>query len=126
MTSSNPTAVCDKLASIASIGAKLCGKCSDVLRFHDTEPAWCATLSSPLDTIIKVSGQVVYVPGSSPSVSRTVTGVHLIKLGDFRQMVRKDGLGEIIWNECGKGAYVTIVVQDERLVADFLRCVGSD
>ena len=89
-------------------------------------PTISLRLSRALDVIIKASGQVVYVPGSSPGASKTVTGVHLIELGDFGQMIRKDGFGEIIWNECREEAYVTIVVQDERLVADFLRGVVSD
>ena len=45
----------------------------------------------------------------------------MIKLGLLRQMIQRDGFGEIFWNECREEVFVTMQVIDERLVADFLR-----
>jgi hypothetical protein len=88
-------------------------------------PSVSLRLLRALDIIIKPSGQEVYAPGP-PDASSTVTGVHLIKLGVFRQMIQRDGFGEIYWNECGEDAFVTIDVVDERLVADFIQGAVPD
>ena len=79
-----------------------------------------------MDIIIKPSGQEVYAPGPSPNASVTVTGVHLISLGFFRQMIQRDGFGKIFWNECGEEAFITIEVVDEGLAADFMRGAVPD
>jgi hypothetical protein len=36
-------------------------------------------------------------------------------------MIQRDGFGEIFWNDCGEEAFVTMLVIDEGLVADFIR-----
>lgn len=83
-------------------------------------------LPRALGIIVKPSGKEVYLPEPSRDASSTVTGVHLIKLGLLRQMIQRDGFGEIFWNECGEEAFVTMQVIDERLVADFLQGAVPD
>lgn len=78
-------------------------------------------LQKSLGNIVKPSGQVVYVPEPSLGVSSTVTGTYLIKLECFKQMIQRDGFGTVFWNECGEEAFVTMLVMDERLAADFIR-----
>ena len=84
-------------------------------------PSVSLRLSRALSDIIKPSGQEIYVSEPSPGASSTVTGIYLIELGCFGQMIQRDGFGEIFWNDCGEGAFVTMQVIDERLVADFIR-----
>jgi hypothetical protein len=95
-------------------------------RLRGYPPFVSLRLPRALDIIVKLSGQDVYVSEPSRGASSTVTGVHLIKLGVFRQMIQRDGFGEIFWNECGEEVYVTMVVVDERLIADFLRGAVPD
>lgn len=78
-------------------------------------------LPRALDIIVRPSSQEVYIPEPSPGASSTVTGTYLIKLEVFRQMIQRDGFGEIFWNDCGEEAFVTMLVIDEGLVAEFIR-----
>ena len=45
----------------------------------------------------------------------------MIKLEVFRQIIQRDGFGEIFWNNYGEEAFVTMLVIDEGLVAEFIR-----
>jgi hypothetical protein len=84
-------------------------------------PSVSLRLSRVLGNIVKPSGREVYVRGPSLGDSSTVMGLFLIKLEYFKQMIQRDGFGEVFWNECGEEAFVTMQVVDERLVADFIR-----
>jgi hypothetical protein len=74
-----------------------------------------------LGDIIKLSGQEVLVPKPTPDANRTFTGVYLIKLKCFRQLVQRDRFGTIFWNEHRGETFVTIEVIDEELIADFIQ-----
>lgn len=91
------------------------------------QPFVSLRLSRALDVIVKQSGHEVYAPGPPTDAGSIVTGgAHLIKIGVFRQMIQRDGFGEIFWNECGEQAFVTVGVVDKRLVADFIRGAVPD
>jgi hypothetical protein len=49
----------------------------------------------------------------------TVLPISLIKLERFIQLIQKDGFGDILWNDYGDVAFVTIYVIDNKLIADF-------
>lgn len=74
-----------------------------------------------MGNIIKPSGREVYIGGPSPATSSIAAGIFMIELGYFKQMIQRDGFGEIFWNECGEEAFVTMQVIDAGLVADFIR-----
>jgi hypothetical protein len=60
---------------------------------------------------------------STPSLdARTVPRVYQIELGHFIEMIYRDGFGAATGylDDVAK-AFVTIEIQDERLVADFIR-----
>jgi hypothetical protein len=84
-------------------------------------------LSRALGNIVRQSGVEVYVGRPSPDASSTVTKTpYLIKLECFKQMIQRDGFGEIFWNECGEEGCVTVQVIDAGLVADFIRGAVPD
>ena len=74
-----------------------------------------------MDIIVRLSSKEVYIPEPSPGASSTVTGTFLTKLGVFRQLIQRDGFSKIFWNDYGEEAFVTMLVIDQGLVADFIR-----
>lgn len=77
-------------------------------------------LPRALYDIVGPSGQVVLVPGPSPH-SRTVTETYFIDVDDFEKLIQRDGFGDIFWNDLGEQGFVSMVVEDDGLVADFIR-----
>jgi hypothetical protein len=81
-------------------------------------------LSKALGNII--NSREVYIDRPSLDACGIVTGVFLIEIGCFRQMIQRDGFGELFWNQCGEEAFVTMQVLDAGLIADFIQSVVLD
>lgn len=74
-----------------------------------------------LDIIVRLSSKGVYILEPSPGASSTVTETYLIKLGVFRQIIQRDGFSKIFWNDCGEEAFITMLVINKGLAADFIK-----
>jgi len=71
-----------------------------------------------LGTYVESSGQVVDMYDTT-GTSKSVPPLSLIGLERFMQLIQRDGFGDILWNEHGGYAFVTIYVTDPVLIADF-------
>jgi hypothetical protein len=49
----------------------------------------------------------------------TVLPISFIKLELFMQLIQRDRFGDILWNDYGNVAFVTIYVINNKLIADF-------
>jgi hypothetical protein len=87
-------------------------------RLGDRPPFVSLRLPSVLGTIVKSSGQEVDVYDTA-GAGRTVSLLSLIKLERFMQLIQRDGFGDMLWNDYGDNAFVSIYVLDNELIADF-------
>jgi hypothetical protein len=69
----------------------------------------------------QLSSTEIAMPASPVDVSNTVARVYLIALEHFNEMIKRDGFGAIRWRDQEETAFVTIEIQDNGLVADFIR-----
>ncbi|KAH7308333.1 hypothetical protein BKA65DRAFT_485677 [Rhexocercosporidium sp. MPI-PUGE-AT-0058] len=87
-------------------------------RLGNLPPFVSLRLPSVLGTIVKSSGQEVNICNTvgSRSIDWPLFGIELER---FMQLIRRDGFGDILWNDCGNYGFVTIYVIDQKLIADF-------
>jgi hypothetical protein len=87
-------------------------------KLRNRPPFVSLSLPSILNTIVKSSGQEIDMHDTTGTRS-TVLPISPIKLERFMQLIQRDGFGDILWNDYGNVAFVTIYVIDNELIADF-------
>jgi len=85
-------------------------------------PSISMRLERSLDAIIKSSGKEINIAPFSPHANIVNDApFYRIKVEALKQVIHRNGFGDIFWNETGEEGFITMQIADQELTADISR-----